>query len=66
MRLAERATRLASALVQLGIARGDTVAILSPNTPAFVEAHHGVNAAGGVSNAALIYGTVSCVRRTYA
>ena len=43
---AERATRLASALVQLGIARGDTVAILSPNTPAFVEAHHGVNAAG--------------------
>ena len=47
---AERATRLASALVQLGIARGDTVAILSPNTPAFVEAHHGVNAAGGVIN----------------
>ena len=45
-----RVTKLASALSNLGIQRGDTVAILSPNTPAFVEAHHGVNAVGGVFN----------------
>ena len=47
---ATRVTRLASALSNLGVGREDTVAILSPNTPAFVEAHHGVNAAGGVVN----------------
>ena len=45
-----RVTRLASALTANGVARGDTVAVLSPNTPAFVELHHGVNAAGGVLN----------------
>ena len=45
-----RVTKLASALSKLGIGRGDTVAILSPNTPAFVETHHGVNAVGGVVN----------------
>jgi fatty-acyl-CoA synthase len=45
-----RVTRLASGLASLGVARGDTVAILSPNTPAFVEAHHGVNAAGAALN----------------
>jgi fatty-acyl-CoA synthase len=40
----------ASALSGLGVGRGDTVAILSPNTPAFVEVHHGVNACGAVVN----------------
>ena len=47
---AERVTRLASALSGVGVGRGDTVAILSPNTPAYVEAHHGVNAVGAVLN----------------
>ena len=47
---ADRVTRLASGLSNMGVGRGDTVAILSPNTPAFVETHHGVNAAGGVVN----------------
>jgi fatty-acyl-CoA synthase len=47
----ERARRLASALRRRGIRRGDTVAILSPNTPAMLEAHYGVPAAGAVLNA---------------
>jgi fatty-acyl-CoA synthase len=47
----QRARRLASALKRLGIRRGDTVAILSPNTPAMLEAHYGVPAAGAVLNA---------------
>lgn len=47
---AARCSRLASGLRKLGVDDGDTVAILSPNTPAFVEAHHGVNAAGAVLN----------------
>jgi fatty-acyl-CoA synthase len=47
----ERARRLASALRRRGIRRGDTVAILSPNTPAMLEAHYGVPAVGAVLNA---------------
>jgi fatty-acyl-CoA synthase len=34
-----RACRLASALLARGIGRGDTVAIMAPNTPAMLEAH---------------------------
>ena len=45
-----RARRLASALAQRGIGRGDTVAALLPNTPAMVEAHFGVPMAGAVLN----------------
>src|SRR6185436_6385120 len=40
-----------SALVGRGIRRGDTVAILAPNTPAMLEAHFGVPLAGAVLNA---------------
>jgi fatty-acyl-CoA synthase len=40
--------RLASALVKRGLHRRDRVAILAPNTPALLEAHFGVPAAGGV------------------
>jgi fatty-acyl-CoA synthase len=47
----ERARRLASALKRRGIRAGDTVAIMSPNTPAMLEAHYGVPAAGAVLNA---------------
>ena len=46
----ERAYRLASALVRRGIARGDTVSILAPNTPAMLEAHFGIPLAGAVLN----------------
>ncbi|MBR9841653.1 MAG: AMP-binding protein [Rhodobacteraceae bacterium] len=47
----ERCTRLASALVKLGITPGDVVATILPNLPAHVEAHFGVPACGGVLNA---------------
>lgn len=47
----DRCRRLASALVKRGFQRGDTVSILAPNTPAMVEAHHGVPLSGAVLNA---------------
>ncbi|HEY1612263.1 MAG TPA: acyl-CoA synthetase [Rhizomicrobium sp.] len=43
-----RARRLASALVDRGIRRGDTVAVMLPNTPPMIEAHYGVPMAGAV------------------
>ena len=46
-----RSCRLASALAKRGIGRGDTVAILAPNTPAMLETHYGVPMAGAVLNA---------------
>ena len=46
-----RSRRLASALVEAGVARGDTVSALLANTPCMLEAHHGVPMAGGVLNA---------------
>ncbi len=45
-----RCTRLASALNAMGVAPGDVVATLLPNTPAQAEAHFGVPACGGVLN----------------
>lgn len=45
-----RCTRLASALAAMGIAPGDVVATLIPNTPAQAEAHFGVPACGAVLN----------------
>ncbi len=46
-----RAKQLGSALSRRGIGVGDTVAIMSPNTPAMLEAHYGVPMCGGVLNA---------------
>src|SRR4051812_30240085 len=45
---AERVDRLASALRLAGLRKGDRVAFLCPNTPALLEAHFAVPAAGGV------------------
>lgn len=45
-----RACQLASALRKRGIGPGDTVAIMSPNTPAMIEAHYGVPGVGAVLN----------------
>ncbi len=45
-----RAKRLASALAARGIGRGDTVAVMLPNTPAMLECHYGVPMTGGVLN----------------
>ncbi len=47
----ERCRRLASALARHGIQKGDTVAVMLPNTPPMVEAHFGIAMAGAVLNA---------------
>lgn len=46
----QRCRRLASALAARGIGRGDTVAVMLPNTPHMVEAHFGVPMIGAVLN----------------
>ena len=46
-----RCRQLASALVRHGVAKGDTVAVMLPNTPPMVEAHFGIPMAGAVLNA---------------
>jgi len=48
--LRDRCVRLAHALSQRGIGRGDTVAALLPNIPAMLECHYGVPMTGGVLN----------------
>lgn len=48
--LYQRCRRLASALTNLGIVAGDTVAVLAPNIPAHLEAHFGVPMTGAVLN----------------
>src|SRR5687767_222994 len=44
----ERVNRLASRLRAIGLQKHDRVAFLCPNTPALLEAHYGVPAAGGI------------------
>ena len=46
-----RCRQLASALERHGIGKGDTVAVMLPNTPAMVEAHFGIPVTGAVLNA---------------
>ena len=48
---AARCRRLASALLKLGVTKGETVAFLAANTPELFEAHFGVPLMGGVLNA---------------
>nr|WP_208408003.1 acyl-CoA synthetase [Variibacter gotjawalensis] len=45
-----RSRKLASALAQRGIGRGDTVTVMLANTPAMLECHYGVPMTGGVLN----------------
>src|SRR3954447_14920815 len=45
-----RSRKLASALKQRGIGRGDTVSAVLANTPAMLECHYGVPMAGAVLN----------------
>jgi fatty-acyl-CoA synthase len=49
--LGDRCDRLAGALAGLGVAPGDTVSVLAPNTRVALEAHFGVPQAGAVLNA---------------
>jgi fatty-acyl-CoA synthase len=44
----ERARRLASSLARAGVGKGDTVAIMAPNTPQMLEAHYAVPMLGAV------------------
>ena len=46
-----RCRQLASSLVRIGVGKGDTVAVMLPNTPPMVEAHFGVPMCGAVLNA---------------
>jgi fatty-acyl-CoA synthase len=46
-----RSRRLASALAQKGIRKGDTVAVMLSNTPPMLEAHYGIPMLGAVLNA---------------
>jgi fatty-acyl-CoA synthase len=46
----ERCYLLASALSEKGMGAGDTISILSPNTPAMLEAHFGIPLCGAVLN----------------
>ena len=46
-----RSRRLASALAQMGIRKGDTVAVMLANTTPMLEAHYGVPMLGAVLNA---------------
>ena len=46
-----RCRAFASALNEMGVAQGDTVAFMAANTPELFEAHYGVPMAGGVLNA---------------
>ncbi len=46
-----RSRRLASALAERGLGRGDTVAVMLANTPAMLECHYGVPMCGAVLNA---------------
>src|SRR5690606_13993876 len=45
-----RCRQLADALSRRGVGKGDTVAVLLPNTPPMVEAHFGVPMTGAVLN----------------
>jgi fatty-acyl-CoA synthase len=45
-----RCRRLASGLAGRGVAPGDTVAVMLPNTPPMLEAHYGVPMTGAVLN----------------
>jgi fatty-acyl-CoA synthase len=45
-----RARRLASALAQRGISKGDTVSVLLANTPPMIECHYGAPMLGAVLN----------------
>ena len=47
----KRCIKLASSLSNLGIGKGDTVAMMLPNVPAALEAHFGVPMCGAVLNA---------------
>ena len=49
--LQTRITRVASALIKMGLQKGDVVTIVAPNSPEYSICYLGVAAAGGVASA---------------
>ncbi|MFW9784843.1 MAG: AMP-binding protein, partial [Candidatus Heimdallarchaeota archaeon] len=47
-KLKDTADRLATALVKMGVKRGDVVAIMIPNFPQFIMSYYGILKAGGI------------------
>ncbi len=56
-KLKDIADRLATALVNLGLKRGDVVAIMIPNFPQFIMAYYGILKAGGIVTACSVLHT---------
>ena len=46
----ERCTRFASALIKIGISKGDVVSVMAANTPELFESHYTIPMTGGVVN----------------
>ncbi len=63
---ADRITRFASALINLGVKSGDVVSAILPNIPAHAEAHFAIPAAGAVLNSINIRLDVSTVAYIFA
>ena len=56
-KLKELAERLATALVDLGVRKGDVVAIMIPNFPQFIISYYGILKAGGIATACSVLHT---------
>ncbi|MFW9901046.1 MAG: long-chain fatty acid--CoA ligase [Candidatus Thorarchaeota archaeon] len=56
-KLKDLADRLATALVDLGVKRGDIVAIMIPNFPQFIISYYGILKAGGIVTACSVLHT---------
>jgi len=56
-KLKEIAERLATALVELGVKRGDVVAIMIPNFPQFIMSYYGILKAGAIVTACSVLHT---------
>jgi long-chain acyl-CoA synthetase len=56
-KLKDTADRLATALVDLGVKKGDLVAIMIPNFPQFIMSYYGILKAGGIATACSVLHT---------
>ena len=56
-KLKDIADRLATALVNLGLKKGDVVAIMIPNFPQFIMSYYGILKAGGIATACSVLHT---------
>ena len=56
-KLRDIADRLATALVNLGLKKGDVVAIMIPNFPQFIVSYYGILKAGGIATACSVLHT---------